>query len=208
MSLELLDFSTAGHALLLLDLLDGSLALERRFKQHLITVTLDLLGLLTQLLLGGIVRDQFEVALAVEHELLFGVPFLLGLLDGPLFAEHGLLLRHEFLLLSPLHLPRVLLPVEHGHRVPDLLLLFTSLGHLPLQFLLGVEGPQLRVHLLLHHFALNVAPLVNELLLTLDRRAVVVELGVLLAQGVVRRLEFHVLAAGDLVSALLLSLVL
>jgi len=66
----------------------------------------------------------------------------------------------------------------------------------------------LSIHLLLHHFLFNVASLVDELLLTLDGRAVVVELGIFLSQGVVLSLKFHVLAPSHLIVSFLLALTL
>ena len=62
--------------------------------------------------------------------------------------------------------------------------------------------------MLLEHLLLNISPLVNELLLALDSRAIVVELGVLLAECIVLSLELHVLAASHLICSLLLTLVL
>ena len=129
--------------------------------------------------------DKFEVTLTIEQELLISVTLLLSLLDGPLLAKHILFLCDEFLFLCSLDLPRILLPVKNSHSVPDLLLLFTSLSHLSFEFLLSIELPELSVDLFLHHFPLNVATLVDELLLTLDSSSVVVELGVLLSQGVI-----------------------
>lgn len=92
--LELLDFATALHALLQLHLLDLPFALESRLEKHLISVAFDLVGLLPESLLRRIVGDKLEVALAIKEELLLGVALLLGLLDGPLLAQHLLLLRH------------------------------------------------------------------------------------------------------------------
>ena len=73
------------------------------------------------------------------------------------------------------------MPVQNRHRVLDLVLFLTGLSHFALEFFLGVELPELSVHLLLHHFLFNVASLVNELLLALNSRAVVVELGIFLS---------------------------
>ena len=129
--------------------------------------------------------DKFEVTLTIEQELLISVTLLLSLLNGPLLAKHILFLCDEFLFLCSLDLPRILLPVKNSHSVSDLLLLFTSLSHLSFEFLLSIELPELSVDLFLHHFPLNVATLVDELLLTLDSSSIVVELGVLLSQGVI-----------------------
>lgn len=144
-----------------------------------------MLSLLAQALLRRIMGDKLEVTLAIEQELLIGVTLLLGLFDSPLLAEHLLLLRHKFLFFLSLHLTRVLLPVKDGHRVSDLLLFLTSLGHLSFEFLLGVKLPKLGVDLLLHHFGLNVAAFVNQLLLTLDGRSIVVELGIFFSQSII-----------------------
>ena len=101
----------------------------------------------------------------------------------------------------------VLLPVEDCHGVPDLLLLLTCLLHLTLQFLLCVKLPELSIDLLFEHLLLNITPLINKLLLTFDGRAIIVELGVFLAEGIVLSLELHVLAASHLICSLLLTLV-
>ena len=101
----------------------------------------------------------------------------------------------------------LLLPVEDCHGVPDLLLLLTGLLHLTLQFLLCVKLPELGIDLLFEHLLLNITSLINELLLAFDGRAIVVELGVFLAEGIVLSLELHVLAASHLICSLLLTLV-
>jgi len=92
-SLELLNFLTTSHTLFCLNLLDSSLTIESCLKKNLITIALNLLSLFTQLFLGCIVRDEFEVTLTIEHELLFIVTLLLSLLDSPLFTKHSLFLR-------------------------------------------------------------------------------------------------------------------
>ena len=61
--------------------------------------------------------------------------------------------------------------------------------------------------MLFEHLLLNITPLINELLLAFDGRAIVVELGVFLTKGIVLGLELHVLAASHLISSLLLTLV-
>ena len=208
MSLEFLDLSATSQAFFKLNLLDSTFTLQCSFKQNLVATAFSLLSLFSELLLEGVVLDQLEVTLAVEQELLVVILLLFLLFDGPLLAKHGLLLGNKTFLFIALELSRVLLPVKHGHRVFDLLLLFASLGHLSLELLLRVECPELSVDLLLHHLAFDVAALVNELLLAFDSSSVVVELRVFLSEGVVRGLELHVLAAGDFVSSFLLSLVL
>ena len=102
----------------------------------------------------------------------------------------------------------LLLPVEDRHGVSDLLLLLTGFLHLTLQFLLCVKLPELSVDLLFKHLLLNITSLINELLLAFDGRAIVVELGVLLAECIVLSLELHVLAASHLICSLLFTLVL
>ena len=206
--LELLDLSAALHALVRLVLLNCLLAGEGLVEEHLVTLPVGLFGLLAELLLHCVVLDELEVALAVQQESLLGILLLLLLLNCPLLLKHLLLSLDKVLLLGTLDLASLLLPVEHCHGVLDLLLLLAGLLHLTLKLLLSVELPQLGVDLLLHHFLLHVPSLVNELLLTLDGRTVVVELLVLAAEGVILRLEFHVLAAGHLVSSLLLALAL
>ena len=90
-SLELLDLPAARHALLLLDLFDRLLTLQRSLQEQLIPVEFLLVGLLTQLLFSCIVRYEFKITLAIEQELLLVVRLLFLLLDGPLLFEHGLL---------------------------------------------------------------------------------------------------------------------
>ena len=101
--LKLLDLTTTSQALFRLDLLHSLLALKSSIEKNLITVAIDLLGLLTELLLCGIVGDELEVTLTVQQELLVSVSLLLGFLDGPLLTEHGLFLRDQFLLLFTLN---------------------------------------------------------------------------------------------------------
>jgi hypothetical protein len=204
--LELLDLSAARKSLLSFQLLHSLLVTQSLVKKHLVTCTLLHLGVLAELLLGGVVADELEVPLTVEQELLVGIILLLFLLDSPLLLEHSLLAGDKLVLLRALHLTRVLLPVEDGHSVADLLLLLSGLDHFALEFLLGVELPELRIDLLLEHLRLDGPSLVNQLLLALDGRSIVVKLGIFLAESVVGGLELHVLAAGHLVHALLLAL--
>ena len=85
-------------------------------------------------------------------------------------------------------------------------MLLTSLGHFSLELLLGVQLPKLCINLLLEHFLLNSAALVNQLLLSFNGGAVVVEFGIFLAQGVILRLELGVLTTRNLIGAFLLAL--
>ena len=62
------------------------------------------------------------------------------------------------------------------------------------------------INLLLEHFLLNSAALVNQLLLSFDGCAVIVEFSILLAQGVVLRLKLCVLTTRNLIGAFLLAL--
>ena len=205
-SLQLLYFAAAGHPLLMFDLFDGPLTFEGRLQEHLIALEFLQVGRLSQLLLSRIVRDELQIALTIQHELLLVILFLLLLLDGPLLAQHGLLASNKLLLLIPLQLSSLLLPVQYGHSIPNLLLLLLRLAHLPFELLLSVELPELRVNLLFQHLLLYIAPLVDELLLALNGRTIVVKLLVLLPQRVILLLEFHVLATGYLIGPLLLAL--
>ena len=99
-------------------------------------------------------RDELQIALTIQHELLLVVPLLLLLFDGPLLAQHDLFATNKLLLLIPLQLSSLLLPVEHGHSIPDLLLLLLRLTHFPLELLLSVKLPKLRVNLFLQHLLL------------------------------------------------------
>ena len=206
MGLESANFLATGVPLVGFPLLDSLLLVESILKENLVTVALSLLSLLTQLLLGSVVSDELEVALTVQHESLLSVLLLLLLFDSPLLTKHGLFGLDKFLLLLALDITGLLLPVKNSHRVLNLFLLLTSLLHLTLEFLLGIELPELGVHLLLHHFLLNVPPLVDKLLFTLNGRTIVVELLILTPESIVLTLELHVLAAGDLLATLLLTL--
>ena len=68
-----------------------------------------------------------------------------------------------------------------------------------------VKLPKLSIDLLFHHLILNVAPLVNQLLLALNRRAIVVKLLVFFAQSIIFLLELHVLPPRDFVRSFLLA---
>lgn len=206
--LKLLDLTAARKSFLLLELLDGALVLQRLFKEHFVAIELHLVYLFAQLLLHCVVLDQLQVALPIQNEPLVSANFLFLLFNGPLLAEHGLFLADEGLFLCALDISCLLLPVKDGHRVFDFLLLLTGLRHLTLQLFLGIELPQLRVHLFLHHLLLNVPSLVNQLLLTLNSRSVIVKLLVFTAERVIFGLELHVLAASDLIVSLLLALAL
>ena len=206
MCLELLDLPTSSQALISFNLLDSSLTIESGREKRLISFKFLLLGGLSKLILGCVVADQLEVSLAVEKESLFSILLLLLLLDDPLLAKHSLLLLDEFLLLLALDLPRVPLPVENGHGVTNLLLLLASLSHLSFELLLGVQLPELSIDLLLKHLLLDLAALIDQLLLPLDGSSVVVELSILASQSIILRLEFGILAAGDLIIALSLTL--
>ena len=96
------------------------------------------MGLLTKRLLSGIMANQLEVSLAVEHESLLGILLLLLFLNSPLFLKHSLLITDQFLFLLALSFTCLLLPVEDCHGVPDLLLFLTCFLHLALQLLLSV----------------------------------------------------------------------
>ena len=84
MSLELLDLPAAGHSLLLLHLLDGMLALERRVQKNLVSLEFHLVSLISELLLRRIVLDKLIVTLSVEHKPLIVIQMLFLLLDRPL----------------------------------------------------------------------------------------------------------------------------
>ena len=132
-----------------LEIFNGFLALESSIKQLLVTAALHLSSLLSELFLSGVVSNELQVALAVEHKALLSVLLLFLLFNLPLVLEHCLFALNQLLLLVALHLASLLLPVENGHRIPNLLLLLTSLCHFSFELFLGVELPQLGIHLLL-----------------------------------------------------------
>jgi len=177
-------------------------------KEHLIAALLLLASSFSKLLLGGVMGNQLQVSLAVKKESLVSIKLLLLLFDRPLLLKHGLLILDEISLLLSLHLTGVFLPVKNGHGISDLLLLLTSLSHLSFELLLSVELPELGVHLLLKHLLLDIAALVDQLLLALDSGTIVVELGIFFAESVIFGLELRVLAAGNLIGTLLLALAL
>ena len=194
-ALELLDLLSASQSLIGLQLLHCFLTGQRIAQQILVSQSVMVLGLLSQFLLGGVVRDELEIALTVQKESLLSVGLLLLFLDGPLGTEHGLFFLDELSLLLSLEIPGVLLPVQDSHGVLDFVLLLPGFGHFSFLLLLGVEGPKLSVDLLLDHLLLDLASLVDELLLALNSRSIVVELLVLISQRVVGHLELHVLSS-------------
>lgn len=189
MGLEFLDLATSFQTLILLVLLDSLLTTKGLVKEHLIAALLLLASSFSKLLLGGVMGNQLQVSLAVKKESLVSIKLLLLLFDRPLLLKHGLLILDEISLLLSLHLTGVFLPVKNGHGISDLLLLLTSLSHLSFELLLSVELPELGVHLLLKHLLLDIAALVDQLLLALDSGTIVVELGIFFAKSVIFGLE-------------------
>ena len=189
MGLEFLDLTTSFQTLILLVLLDSLLTSKGLVKEHLIAALLLLASSFSKLLLGGVMGNQLQVSLAVKKESLVSIKLLLLLFDRPLLLKHGLLILDEISLLLSLHLTGVFLPVKNGHGISDLLLLLTSLSHLSFELLLSVELPELGVHLLLKHLLLDIAALVDQLLLALDSGTIVVELGIFFAKSVIFGLE-------------------
>jgi hypothetical protein len=189
MGLEFLDLATSFQTLILLVLLDSLLTSKGLVKEHLIAALLLLASSFSKLLLGGVMGNQLQVSLAVKKESLVSIKLLLLLFDRPLLLKHGLLILDEISLLLSLHLTGVFLPVKNGHGISDLLLLLTSLSHLSFELLLSVELPELGVHLLLKHLLLDIAALVDQLLLALDSGTIVVELGIFFAKSVIFGLE-------------------
>ena len=189
MGLEFLDLTTSFQTLILLVLLDSLLTTKGLVKEHLIAALLLLASSFSKLLLGGVMGNQLQVSLAVKKESLVSIKLLLLLFDRPLLLKHGLLILDEISLLLSLHLTGVFLPVKNGHGISDLLLLLTSLSHLSFELLLSVELPELGVHLLLKHLLLDIAALVDQLLLALDSGTIVVELGIFFAESVIFGLE-------------------
>ena len=189
MGLEFLDLATSFQTLILLVLLDSLLTTKGLVKEHLIAALLLLASSFSKLLLRGVMGNQLQVSLAVKKESLVSIKLLLLLFDRPLLLKHGLLILDEISLLLSLHLTGVFLPVKNGHGISDLLLLLTSLSHLSFELLLSVELPELGVHLLLKHLLLDIAALVDQLLLALDSGTIVVELGIFFAKSVIFGLE-------------------
>lgn len=76
-------------------------------------------------------------------------------------------------------------------------MLLLSLRDLTFELFLGIKGVQLRIDLFFEHALLNLAPLVNELLLAFDLRTHNVEFRVFLSQSIVAHLELLVELALD-----------
>lgn len=189
MGLEFLDLSASFQTFILLVLFDSLLTSKGLLKEHFIAVLLLLASSFSKLLFGGVMGDQLQVSLAVKKESLVSIKLLLLLFNGPLLLKHSLLILDEFRLLLSLHLTGVFLPIKNGHGISDLLLLLTSLSHLPFELLLSVKLPELGVHLLLKHLLLDIAALVDQLLLALDSGTIVVELGIFFTESVIFGLE-------------------
>lgn len=68
--LQFLDLSTAGVALCHFKIFDSAFSCQSLIEKNLVAVALHLVCCLKELLLGGIVGDQFEVALTIKDELL------------------------------------------------------------------------------------------------------------------------------------------
>lgn len=85
-------------------------------------------------------------------------------------------------------------------------MLLLSLCDFAFKLLLGVKGVQLRIDLFFEHALLNLAPLVNKLLLAFDLRTHNVELRVFLSQSIVAHLELLVELALDKSLAFILAI--
>lgn len=149
-------------------------------------------------------HNEFPVALTIEDKfLLFGVLLTLMLIF-PLRLKHGALVAELGLFLLNFKLLRALLPIEYSHGVGNSLLFLSSLLNLALELLLGIKCVKLSIDILLKHLLLNLATLVNKLLLTLDLGTVRVELTVFAPQGVVLHFKLLVVPALHLDLALIL----
>ena len=147
---------------------------------------------MTQLTLGSVMVDEFDVALAVQNELLLLSLGVGSLLNRPLLLEH-FLLSLPALLLSLRHLIALIaLPRQNVHGVGDLLLFLECLALFSLLLLLGIKHPQLGVHLLFGDGLLELRTLVHQLLFTLQLRAGHHELGLFSAQVVRLHLELPI----------------
>lgn len=85
-------------------------------------------------------------------------------------------------------------------------MLLLSLCDFAFKLLLGVKGVQLCIDLFFEHALLNLAPLVNELLLAFDLRTHNVELRVFLSQSIVAHLKLLVELALDESLAFILAI--
>lgn len=175
-----------------LEFLQCPLARQVGSEQLLVSVLLSLLLDCSQLTLGSVVVDEFNVALAVQNELLLDGLLISSLLDGPLLLEHFLLSELALLIGCRDPIALIALPRENVHRVSNLLLFLEGLALFSLELLLGVQHPQLGVHLLLGDGLLELSTLVHELLFALQLRAGHHELGLFSAQVVRLHLELPI----------------
>ena len=84
--LQFLDLMTASKSLCLFEFLNGTLLCQGLSEKNFITVEFHLAGSFMELLLGGVVRDELEVALTVKNKLLLRGHLLLILLNNPLLT--------------------------------------------------------------------------------------------------------------------------
>ena len=85
-------------------------------------------------------------------------------------------------------------------------MLLLSLCDFAFELLLGVKGVQLRIDLFFEHALLNLAPLINKLLLAFDLSTHNVEFRVFLSQSIVAHLELLVELALDESLAFILAI--
>lgn len=149
--LQLDDLAFASLLLHLLQAFQSCFSLERLCKHLLVAILLGILSKLANMPFLGIMLGELEVALSVQQEaLVFCLLFFL-VLDCPLGLKHFTLSLDCFDLGTSLQITCLLLPLEHGHGVRNLLLLLNLLLDFAFKFLLAVKLPQLRVDLLLKH---------------------------------------------------------
>ena len=206
--LKFLDLTTSCQSLIFFKLLQCLLFIESCAKELLVTNSLFIISLFSQLFLSCIMGNELKVTLTVQEESLSSVFLLFFLLDGPLLFKHSLLFLHQFTLLGSLKLSCVLLPIKYSHCLLDFVLLIFCLLHLSFEFLLSIQGPELGIDLFFNHFVFNVSAFVDELLFALNGGSVIVELSILLSQVIICHLELHISPALNFSLSLSFSLIL
>lgn len=155
-----------------------------------------------------VVHNKLPVAFTIKDKfLLFGV-LLARMLIIPLSFKHSALYTELALCLILLEALRLLLPIEYGYGVGNSLFLFGSLLNFTLKLLLSIKSVKLSIDILLKHLLLNLATLVDKLLLTLDLGTVCVEFTIFAPQGIVFHFKLLVVAALHLNLALTFVLTL
>lgn len=187
--LQLNSLGTVAHAFVVLKLLKSLLALKGGVQKLQVSLLLGELSLFSKELLLLVVLDEAKVTFTDEDLALFLAHSLTFGFGGPLGLEHVAFNCGLHFLLVNAGLFGLLLPVKYSKGISVELLLFFCLSDFALELLLGIERVQLSIDLLFKHALLDLAALIDELLLTLNLSSHNIEFRVFLAEGVVTHLE-------------------